>query len=79
MPVILYNLDAAGVSKLECTRIEHAWNTMMYKIYNVSGDMPGADPGILERGPVRGQSSDERQKRERQQGVWWPHPKKLKN
>ena len=39
MPVLLYNLDAAGVSKLECTRIEHAWNMMMYKIYGVSGDM----------------------------------------
>jgi len=39
MPVILYNLDATGVSKSECTRIEHAWNTMMYKIYGVSGDM----------------------------------------
>jgi len=39
MPVLLYNHDAAGVYKSERTRIEHAWNTMMYKIYGVSGDM----------------------------------------
>jgi len=39
MPVLLDNLDAAGVSKSECIRIEHAWNMMMYKIYGVFGDM----------------------------------------
>ena len=35
----LHEIDAAGVSKSECTRIEHAWNMMMYKIYGVSGDI----------------------------------------
>jgi len=37
-PVLLYNLTAVNISKIECARIVNAWNAIMYKIYGVSGD-----------------------------------------
>ena len=37
-PVLLYNLVAVNPSQTECSKIEYAWNTMMYKIYGVSGE-----------------------------------------
>jgi len=37
-PVLLYNLAADKMSKTEYCRIEHTWNVIMYKIYEVSGE-----------------------------------------
>jgi len=37
-PVFMYNLPATNISKSEISRIEHAWKSIMYRIYGVTTD-----------------------------------------